>query len=260
MISRFSGTVVWLALTVFFVAACGQGGRTEEGVGVRHPLIDSGFVIPDYAAAAIEASGGRQAWTRAEKLALTCVVTFYREDGSFYLTEQRHEIHPLLNSIRISGKEPQGELVWRLSAEGLCSISEGVAVADTSPQVNCSIAHAVLSVTTAAMRLSGRGTRLARGSQPVRIEGLWYYPIERGGTEEMQAGSPRPEGIFYQNAENFLVDTIYFRDPSMVVRGYDYKEVEKGGVLVPTKIEVFKSDRGGVLRERLAKIDYYRPG
>ena len=40
-----------------------------------------------------------------------------------------------------------------------------------------------------------------------------------------------------------------------VVRGYDYSEVEKKSVLVPTKIEIFKSNARGILQERLVKID-----
>ena len=42
---------------------------------------------------------------------------------------------------------------------------------------------------------------------------------------------------------------------SLAVRGYDYREVEKGGVRFPAKIEIFRTDAAGVLQERLVKID-----
>jgi hypothetical protein len=41
----------------------------------------------------------------------------------------------------------------------------------------------------------------------------------------------------------------------LAVRGYDYEEVEKGGILAPTKIEIFTTDARAVLGRRLATID-----
>jgi hypothetical protein len=39
------------------------------------------------------------------------------------------------------------------------------------------------------------------------------------------------------------------------VRGYDYKEVEKTGLLVPTRIEIFETDARDRKQKRLVKID-----
>jgi hypothetical protein len=258
MTNRFSGVLRWLFLVMIAVGVgCRQEYKQEEVVP-RHPLSDPNFAVPKDAFRALEVCGGRQAWAGVEKLDFECVVTFHRKDGDFYLTEQRHEIYPSLNSIRISGKEPQGELFWQLSPDGLCFISEGVAEEDASPPDKCGFAYAVLSITTAPMRLADKGVRLARGSNPVRIEGLWYYPIARAGTDPTEAGSPRPQRAFYQNADNSIVDTIHFEELSIVVRGYDYREIEKGGVLVPTKIEIFAAEGDELLKDRLVRIDYDR--
>ena len=43
----------------------------------------------------------------------------------------------------------------------------------------------------------------------------------------------------------------------LAVRGYNYHEVEKGGIFVPAKIEIFIADAGGVMQKRLTKIDYH---
>ncbi len=40
-----------------------------------------------------------------------------------------------------------------------------------------------------------------------------------------------------------------------MVRGYDYSEIEKGGVGVPTRIEIFRTDARGDSQERLVKIE-----
>jgi len=56
-------------------------------------------------------------------------------------------------------------------------------------------------------------------------------------------------------------------DDFLAVRGYDYTEVvrmdsqgEKEGVRVPGRIEIFKADSQGNLRQRLVKIDYHAMG
>jgi len=41
----------------------------------------------------------------------------------------------------------------------------------------------------------------------------------------------------------------------LAVRGYDYTVVEKGGVSIPARIEIFRTDARGNLQERLVKID-----
>ena len=40
------------------------------------------------------------------------------------------------------------------------------------------------------------------------------------------------------------------------VRGYDYTMVREDGVLIPAKIEIFRTDSRGLLKERLVKIDF----
>ncbi len=41
----------------------------------------------------------------------------------------------------------------------------------------------------------------------------------------------------------------------LVVRGYDYAAAAEGGVLIPHKIEIFRSDAEGRIGQRLVKID-----
>jgi hypothetical protein len=75
------------------------------------------------------------------------------------------------------------------------------------------------------------------------------------------------EAVFYQNRSSSLVDMILFPQmsggKSLAVHGYDYSEVEKGGVLVPARIEIFRTDvlfgSGGTAdsQRRLVKIDFY---
>ena len=67
------------------------------------------------------------------------------------------------------------------------------------------------------------------------------------------------KAVFYQNRDNSLIDLIHIAcsetGKSLAIRGYDYDEIEKGGLLVPTRIEVFATDTQGGAQSRLVKID-----
>ncbi len=282
MINWQSNIVCWLFLVVSvvvvgIVAGCQQEYKQEPEAQIDVFVVEPNLVVeslPDYASRAIEATGGRQAWTEAKSLRLDCVVTFYKSDGSFYLTEQDYEIYPWSNSIRISATEPQGNFVWELSRGGL----EGGGSWHTGvgfPVELCSkqyFAELILDITTAPVRFLDKSVVFTKGPKPVKKEGLWYYPIERSDLELYEIMKDGPKVIFYQNRSTFLVDMLWFAGVdspviaseaqpsvaipiSLAVRGYDYRELEKGGVRVPTKIEIFRTDAVGVLRERLVKID-----
>lgn len=280
MINQFSNIRCWLVLAAAFVVVGCEQGHKEEASRPRAGLTDPNFVMPEYASRAIEATGGRQAWRNKKKLGLDCVVTLYKPDGSFYLTEQHHEIYsvqgpdfqPPLNSIRISALEPQGKFVWQLSGE-LFSVLEGAEQVGALPiMANRYFAEAILNITTAPVRFLDKSFAFTKGTKPVGIKGQWYEPIVRrdspGEREKILvddiADLPYwPKVVFYQNTGTARVDMIWFvaadEKKFLAARGYDYKEVEKGSILVPTKIEIFRADANSVLLERLVKIDYYRP-
>jgi len=286
----------WLVLAAAFVVVGCEQGHKEEASRPRAGLTDPNFVMPEYASRAIEATGGRQAWRNKKKLGLDCVVTLYKpprllvEDksgGSFYLTEQHHEVYsvqgpdfqPPLNSIRISALEPQGKFVWQLSGE-LFSVLEGAEQVGALPiMANRYFAEAILNITTAPVRFLDKSFAFTKGTKPVKMEGQWYEPIVRRDSPGERAkilvddiaDLPYwPKVVFYQNTDTARVDMIWFvaadEKKFLAARGYDYKEVEKGSILVPTKIEIFRTDAespalgraNSVLLERLVKIDYYR--
>ena len=276
MINWLSNMLCWLVLMVLIavigiVAGCQQEYKEEPKAPIDVIVVEPNVVVPNYASRAIEATGGLDAWTKAKKLRLDCVVTFYKSDGSFYLTEQDYEIYPWLNSIRISATEPLGTFVWELSRGGL----EGGEAWHTGiglPVQLCSkhyFTELILDIITAPVRFLDKPVVFTRDSRPVKMEGLWYYLIERVNPDKTGIFS---YAVFYQNRDSSLVDMIWFAGVdssvivseaqpsvaipiSLAVRGYDYRELEKGGVRVPAKIEIFRTDAAGVLQERLVKID-----
>jgi len=250
VLNRFSVVVCGLLL----LTGCQQPTVDPLAYG---PDVKTLVVTDDFIAKAIAVTGGCKAWINAKKLDLDCVVTFYNTDGSFYLTQQHHEVYPWSDSVRISATEPQGKFVWLLSQDNFTS-AQGQARYDIR-----NLVYAVRAITTAPVRLLDKSVEFSKPSEPVKIQGLWYYPIRCSRVTPAPSGvegsDERRETVFYQSRDTSLIDIISFVADmeSLLVRGYDYRQVKETGVLLPTRIEVFKTNPAGIVQNRLLKIDYY---
>jgi hypothetical protein len=276
-------------LVVLIVAGCGSlhlpriafrssEHRPQEDPLAYGPDVNAIAVYNDYAPGAIRATGGYQSWIETVKIELDCLVTFYKPDGSFYVTEQKHRIYPWSNSIALSADEPKGKfssLLSRLrlsasprqarakSAAGLTTAAAQFERHGTALPLEYlterDFAEGSLELMTAPARLLDAQAAFSKGPQPVRIDGMWYDPVERKTTSaETTMGA-----VFYQNRQNSLVDVIRYSDTSsnkfFTVRGYGYKKIKNSGVSVPRKIDIFRTDAGGVQQQLLASIDYNLP-
>ena len=288
MISPFSKTIWLVFVMAFIIGGCEQKYKEDVEVLALGPDLETLDVVPDYAAGAIEAAGGPDAWMKTKELQLDCVVTFYQPDGSFYLTEQHYEVYPWSNSIRISGREPpvlarpsrdrQGKFVWQFS-KGLFSVLHGGDRIEGLPStvVSRCFAEVILNVITVPARFLDESVEFTKVPDPVKLQGQWYYPISRrmkprriAETTFLEAFPDLSAAVFYQNRDNSLVDVIWLatadEEKFLAVRGYDYDELQKGGlrraqssrVLIPAKIEIFTSDAEVVCRQRLVKIDRFK--
>jgi len=258
MVNRLPDMVRWLVLViVLFMFGCAQ--KHIADTSASKPDIAEHVVTGTYAPRAIKATGGYESWIKTKKLELDCVVTFYNPDGSFYLTEQHHEICPWLDSVGISALEPQGKLLWQLSGEDFRVVegNEQAHLLPTPIQAR-DFAETVLYMTTAPIRFLDSEVEFDETLVPIRMEGLWYYPIEQVSSALKPYWS---QVVLYQSRDTSFVDMIWFADVDgdgyLSVRGYDYSKVEKKDILIPAKIEIFKTNPKGVLQQRLVKIDYY---
>jgi len=113
-------------------------------------------------------------------------------------------------------------------------------------------------MTTAPIRFLDSNVEFDETLVPIRMEGLWCYPIEQVSRDLKPYWS---QVVLYQSRDTSFVDMIWFADIDseryLAVRSYGYSKVEKKSVLVPTKIEIFKTNAEGVLQQRLVKVDYY---
>lgn len=244
------------SVCMIFVAGLMLGGckahQKQEAIVLAQGPDRSAFSAPsEYAAAAIDAAGGLDAWTKTKQLEFECVVTFFRPDGTFYLAEQSLKVYPWSSALEISAREPQGAFAWRLS-KGQFEVLQGADQVKDLPMAVASrcFAEAILEIITAPARLLEDSAEFAKESAAVKIHGQWYHPINKKAPTEV---------VFYQDRDNSVVDMIRLAckagNKSLTVRGYDYKKVEKGGPAVPTKIEIFSASSGADAENRLVKID-----
>lgn len=269
MIKLKSAGLGWFLFPVllFLVGCVHQPGQKQAQTAGRGAVsaVEPNNVIPDYAARSLDAAGGLTAWRKAAIISADCVVSFYRPDGSFYLTTQRHRINPWDGSIQVSGSESEGDFSWQY-AGGKTSVSKGTGQAAAMP-ADISQRHfaaAVLDIMTAPVRFLDSSAIFTVRSEPVRLEGLWYYALDRTdsntvGVEKQSASRT----VFYQSRENSMVDIIWFADAGqdlyLAVRGAEYSKIGDSGIVIPRRVEIFKTGADGVFQQHVVKIDYYSP-
>jgi len=259
-----AGYVRCVALIVVLVFS-GCAGRKitgpEQESAARPPRIRSLAVVDSFAAKAVGSAGGYDAWVNTQDIALSCVVTLYQPDQGAYITRQRLKIAPWEDSIEIQGTEPQGDFTWWLS-QGKLRVIQGREHFELlpAPLTARGYAEAILSIVAAPAMLLSESYDFARGSGPIRLEGLWYLPIERyapatGAAQQAHWSQVR----FWQNRGSGLVDVIWFADEQagiyLMTRGYQYRRIAEKGVLVPTKIEIFRTNARAVPMGRLVEIN-----
>lgn len=260
MSNRLSKPVHLILAALVVLTGCEQHQQKEVEVLARGPDVATISVTSDYASRAIDATGGLDAWTRTKELQLDCVVTFFRPDGSVYLTEQSYTVYPWSNALEISAREPQGTFAWRFT-KGRLDVVQGPDRVEKLPMAVASrcLAEAILNIVTAPARYLDGSAAFARQEAAVKMHGQWYHPISRKAKPDAETSAGVTEAVFYQDRDNFLVDMIRFacanKDKSLTVRGYDYKKIEKGGLVLPTRMEIFSEDAGADSQQRLVKID-----
>lgn len=260
MTNRFWNTIRLAVLGMFVVAGCSRQDVQKADTLAIGPDIEKLSVRPEQANLAIKAAGGLDAWVKTKTIEFDCVATFYQPDGIYYLTEQHYEVYPWSSSLRASGHEPQGKYLWQLS-KGHFGALQGKSQYDgmrVGVDNGC-IAEGILNIVTAPVRLLDESVELRPVGEPVRLEGQFYQPMKRVAMPGVTSVAPLRDAVFYQRRSDGRVDMLLLGcedgGGAFIVRGYDYREAVKGGVLFPTKIEVFKADASGGMQHRMIQID-----
>ncbi|MHC4293577.1 MAG: hypothetical protein ACYSTX_04715 [Planctomycetota bacterium] len=280
--NRWIFNVLIFSLSVCCFSGCEQ---THEQEVVAEELDQTSLIITkdivaDYIDGALSATGGRELWQDTKEIEYDCVVTFYKPDGSFYLTEQHHCIKPWSRQIRISATEPYGKIVCEFDPVQF-KVLEGSVSKKGLPQGLCEreLAEAILEAIAGSVSFLDKNMMFTRMDKPVKKVGSWYYAIERVepgrlNQEDIKEGEAiEPvvyywsKVIYYQRTDSLLVDILNFasfdRQEYIGVRCYNYKgtvmrdtdSFERTGVFIPRKVEIFRTDSKGIFQEKIAGID-----
>jgi hypothetical protein len=260
MTNRFSNAIWPVVLGMFAVTGCSRQNVQKADTLAIGPDVEKLSVKSEQANLAIKAAGGLDAWVKTKTIEFDCVATFYQPDGTYYITEQRYEVYPWSSSLHASGHEPQGRYLWQ-SSKGHFGALQGKSQYDgmrVGVDNGC-IAEGILNIITAPVRLLDESVEFSPVGEPVRLEGQFYQPMKRAARPGVTSVPPLRDAVFYQRRSDGRVDMALLgcedAGSALIVRGYDYAEAAEGGVLFPTKIEVFKGDAGGRVLHRMIQIN-----
>ncbi len=209
----------------------------------------------------VSSSGGakKPVFADQEQLALLgteisadCIVTYFDEQGSKYVSEQHHTIYPQAMSITVTAVEPEGDFQWSLLNGVFSTVSRG---SSNSSVTLCSneIAHSIVLNIAAKGGFLGDETGIML--DPVSIAGQVYQPI------------------VLHSGENSLIKQKLYRDVSTnkinwvevgnsggnvlyASRGYNVRKIKDSVSFIPTSIDVYNTGKDGRPSDLKMKIEY----
>jgi len=270
MVARVIQSAVLIVLTSLMLTGCGRQVSQESAQDLN--LLATGpdhKALPTprpFVAAALDAAGGLTAWEQCQRIEFRAEVTECQRDGCYYLTEHDFVLCPWSDAIQVTAHEPRADFTWQV-VRGQYRAPQADPNLDVAPLKGLTgdYADAVLQIATAPVRMLGDNVRLTLAPAATKIAGHWYLPIDakyeagRAGSKEKAAEPYWTQGVYFQSQDGSRIDMIWLGNPAthkfVMVRGYDYARSVSGGVLIPTKIEVFQSDSDANLGPRFALLD-----
>ena len=182
-----------------------------------------------------------------------CIVTFFAEDGSKYISRQKHIFYPLESAIVITANEPEGFYAWTMAKGDFKTL--GPDYPAEMPYEICSseISHAI----TLSMLAGGgflddvSGLRL----EPKSISGQWYQPIQL-----LKADLGTIKQMVHRNLSTGEIEWVEIENPDngavIAGRSYNRRALRDSDITLPTAIDIFNVDKYGRPSGRIVKIDY----
>ncbi|OHB54022.1 MAG: hypothetical protein A2Y07_02255 [Planctomycetes bacterium GWF2_50_10] len=241
------------AITLFLLsglllAGCYQKSKPVSESAVSGPRL---IAVPQQLVPAVERTGGLKAWANTQVISGECTYTVYKDDGTKYVTTQRHGVYPWSDTIQVYANEPQGSYAWSLFKDNF-RIMESPAIRsrELEPTVgNQYIIESIWSVLAPPARIAALSSEDTKPCEPVLIDGLWYREIQLPGDRS-----------YFLNAEGIISMCLVpgEKDKFYLARGYEYRPVATTLITMPQKIEIFQSDRQAKPLKRIVEIDYFK--
>lgn len=241
------------AITLFllsglFLSGCYQKSKPVSEAVVKGPQL---VAVPQQLVPAVERAGGLKAWANTQVISGECTYTVYKDDGTKYVTTQRHGIYPWSDTIQVYDNEPQGSYAWSLFRDNF-KIMESPAIRskELEPTIgNQYIIEAIWSLLAPPARIAALCNESTMPGEPVLIDGLWYREIPLPGDRSYYLS---PDGMITMCLVPGEKGKFY------LAKGYEYRPVATTLITMPQKIEIFQSDRLAKSLKRIVEIDYFK--
>ena len=210
--------VVFAVIGMIFLLGCQESGKSKDS----EPVTSGKMIVAD------------------------CIVDYYLADGSRYVSEQSHEVEFEAGNLRVRATEPVGQFEYLLKNNNFAVKQSPKLSAASLPITICdeNMAKGLLGLYIANIADIGPSFSVVEDS-PIKIEGKWYQPL---------AGDA---GVtFCKNLDTGIVDTIWrvgANETYLIISGYNYKKLKTTVGMVPTKVEIFKTDAGKQNRKPLVR-------
>lgn len=182
------------------------------------------------------------------EISAECIVTVFDDNGSGYVSQQRHTIYPEASAINIQATEPEGDFEWSLS-DGVFTVVKG----DSSklPVILSSNEISEAIVLTIAARGGFLGDKGGQLLDPISIDGQMYQPMVIDGSNNKK---------IYRDVSSFDIDWVEIGNSKNNVlyaaRNYNIHKFENTDKLMPTSIDIYNTDKNGRPLDRIMKIEY----
>lgn len=182
-----------------------------------------------------------------------CEVTYFGDQGRPYYSHQRHTICPDRERIVISASEPQGDFQCELSA-GQFRVQNSPEALTASTMRFCDEPLLQVILTCFLANASYGDIPSGSGVEPVKIDGQWYQVID--WPTRQKGGRP----VAYRNIDTGIIDRVRVDDSEtgqyLLATGYNRRQIEAVGRVIPTKIDVFTVDKAHSSLNRILQLSY----
>jgi len=228
--------IVSFVLIGLMVAGCNETERNETEVASEE--------------IAIAQPGG-------EYISAGCVATFFNSDGSRYITNQQHNIYPVAQKISVSSTEPAGDFSCQFSQSGFIVSSSPNVLGSSRVIPGHTLDRDMTQLVLAAFSAgSGLLDGLTELGEPEKISGQLYQPLQSRIYCHEQICL-----TFYRNINSRVIDVVRFKDSNsaryLFCRSFNYQKISGLARPVPTKIDIFDTDKAGLLLGQLLQLKYF---
>jgi hypothetical protein len=181
-----------------------------------------------------------------------CIVTFFGEEDSKYISQHHHTIYPEDMAIKIEADEPDGNFEYCLYNGDFSSINGG---SSKNPVALYSSEIARAIVLAVSARGGFLGDKAGVMGDPVSIAGRMYQPID------MYAGddSPVSQRVYREISSN-QIDWVEIRNSDnnalIAARSYNVRNLADSGKVMPSSIDIYNTDSSGRPSNRIMNIEY----